>query len=193
MKTKLTKAQRRMRVIKDAIAQIKLNTYVARSGDYVVLGSKLRSKILMPGSDALKNPDESMQKILQKLPKKACNVCAQGAIFLSFIRLENKVTVGETVYGEWSYSDKIVDTTKSLFTSRQLYLIEQYFELWNAPQDNLSLTTSSSIIGWYQKQAIFKKYFGKTTPDEDFITDNDEMRLLAILENMMKHNGLFKP
>lgn len=177
----LTKVERRMRVIKDAIAQIKQKIFIAKAGDYVEFTGKFRKKLFDESELDLIQPEESMQKVLKDMPVKSCEVCAQGAIFLSFIRMENKVTVEDTVYV--GGSDEITEMTKNLFDPDQLYKMEQYFEICK---------NRFVIYDWYREQPIFKKSY-KRRPSDELIEKKEDLRLLAILENMVKNNGLFKP
>lgn len=130
---------------------------------------------------------EEAQKHIAGLTKN-CKVCALGACFLSYIRLFDKVALrdispskpefstfsaGESV--DVDYYD-IVGQLNKIFSEKQMVLIESAFEqhcvqfAYDIDQDDIE---AAEIFG--QKYAEPKK------------------RLRAIMQNIVRNNGVFKP
>lgn len=147
---KLTKAQQRVAVAKDALAQLKAEKYKATSGVFIDSGF-LNNLCYSDSTD-------QAQPVLQNMG--TCRLCAKGAIFLSTIRKYNKATVYELTHAH-------EDVSNDLFGQDNLDRIEAAFECW-------------SHVSW--KACDF---------GDKYINDHD--RLVAILKNIIKNNGTFKP
>ncbi len=106
--------------------------------------------------------------------RKHCDVCAKGAMLLSYIELKNKVTFGQVIrLGPWTPyaqsrraschgSSCIAEALDGAFDRDQLDRIEDAFECWDGNE-------------WGKK---FK------TPGK---------RMIAICQNIIENNGEFKP
>jgi hypothetical protein len=102
---------------------------------------------------------------------KACYVCAKGALFLATIGRANKATVQDVLNaGESIMVHRMV--RERIFTQKQLDLIEYAFEVWGA--DSFDPVEVSA----YQFGLDFE------SPDH---------RLVAIMLNVIRNNGTFKP
>ena len=165
---KATKAQKRVMIAQDVLAQIKTKRYVAESGCWV------QPNIKAACEKNLKDED-SVQELFAKKKIKSCNVCALGGLFMSCINLNNNTTVEdlkkEFYIGDFVYDDtKISNGLNRIFTQKQLILIESYFE---------------------GSKGYFKGDDEKTLP---FLANyNDDERLEMIMQNIIDNNGTFKP
>ena len=107
--------------------------------------------------------DDSAQPFIDEL-QKDCEVCVMGSLLLSHIRLNNKVSIKQLDHAS---SESIVYDLRNSFTNTQLKLMEAAFEGY-------------SYHG--NKAYCFS---------DDYYTD--EECLIAILENVIKNEGTFKP
>jgi hypothetical protein len=165
---KATKAQKRVMIAQDVLAQLKAKRYFAESGCWV------QPNIKAACEKNLKDED-SVQELFAKKKIKSCNVCALGGLFMSCINLNNNTTVqdlkDETYIGDLvADDDKLSNGLNRIFTQKQLILIETYFE---------------------GSEGYFKG------DDEETVTffenyDDDE-RLEMIMQNIIDNNGTFKP
>ena len=165
---KATKAQKRVMIAQDVLAQLKTKRYFAESGCWV------QPNIKAACEKNLKDED-SVQELFAKKKIKSCNVCALGGLFMSCINLNNNTTVqdlkDETYIGDLvADDDKLSNGLNRIFTQKQLILIETYFE---------------------GSEGYFKG------DDEETVTffenyDDDE-RLEMIMQNIIDNNGTFKP
>ena len=165
---KATKAQKRVMIAQDVLAQIKTKRYVAESGCWV------QPNINAACEKNLKDED-SVQELFAKKKIKSCNVCALGGLFMSCINLNNNTTVEdlkkEFYIGDFVYDDtKISNGLNRIFTQKQLILIETYFE---------------------GGEGYFK---GGNEKILDFFPNyDDDERLEMIMQNIIDNNGTFKP
>jgi hypothetical protein len=165
---KATKAQKRVMIAKDVLAQIKAKRYFAESGCWV------QPNIKAACEKNLKDED-SVQELFAKKKIKSCNVCALGGLFMSCINLNNNTTVEdlkkEFYIGDFVYDDsKISNGLNRIFTQKQLMLIETYFE-----------GSQGYFKGDNEKTLVFLESY-----------DDDE-RLEMIMQNIIDNNGTFKP
>src|SRR5688572_8915223 len=116
-KPKLTKLEkRRLAVVNDAIAQIKLKRYEASPGDYIT--GRIWDDITAASYES------QLQDVLLESTK-TCEVCAKGALFCSLVRKENDVKVIDfRTNSETLRESKLA----KLFGKTQANLIEIYFE-----------------------------------------------------------------
>ena len=165
---KATKAQKRVMIAQDVLAQIKTKRYVAESGCWV------QPNIKAACEKNLKDED-SVQELFAKKKIKSCNVCALGGLFMSCTNLNNNTTVEdlkkEFYIGDFVYDDsKISNGLNRIFTRKQLILIESYFE---------------------GGEGYFKGDNEKTLA---FLANyDDDERLEMIMQNIIDNDGTFKP
>ena len=177
METKqLTKAERRIAICKDALAQLRLGKYKADTGTYVDFFD-----VDLSGADDSNKLDLSMSAqdfLLGKRGRKEskeCRVCAKGAIFVSLVRKENKVPLCKLE------DDNVRENkTEALFGAAHLDLIEEAFEGWASKHENMGSYDYNPDLG----------YKIRTFRHDMFPNDKD--RLVAILENMVENDGMFK-
>ncbi len=124
---------------------------------------------------------DQIQDHLPTLRRK-CDVCAKGAIFLSYIELKNKIKFGYElkVPSEWdntssiSYSGNwICSRLGDAFTRENLDLIESAFEV--------------AVMGTSDYEAA------KRAIDFGYKFGTPGKRMIAICQNIIENNGEFKP
>lgn len=170
---RLSKAEMRVIVAKDALAQLRHERYVATSGTYI--GSELLQRIGGPeeddfGDTCYRNWDSPLQALLLK-DKGECDVCAKGALFLSAVRKFNSATVGDMI------NDDNFKIAEKIFGIKQFDLIEAAFEGWTCTKMRNG-SEGNPVPDWVLEY-------------EDIFPDPHD-RLVAILKNIVKNNGTFK-
>ena len=175
---KATKAQKRVMIAKDVLAQLKAKRYIPESGVWVEPMYKSRK---------MGNEEESVQKLFAEKNITKCNVCALGAMFMSCTNMNNNTTVGDLedecggVLGELIEDNyKLSNGLNRIFTCQQLALIETYFENGG---------------GYFETGG---RYFQHRVVDYDHldkfsITYNEDKRLELIMKNIIENQGTFKP
>lgn len=100
-----------------------------------------------------------------------CNVCAIGALFTS------KVIISNNFNSDYIPSDDVMrKELSSYFSMPQLHLIESAFEGWEKG--------STTFSGNIPNDNHMEYYF-------EYNDDND--RMIAIMENIVENKGTFKP
>jgi len=162
----MTKSEKRVQIAQDVLKRLQfLNV---QRGQYIDIQKPLYKEIT-----------EDLQKHLTcgaKLEKK-CDVCAKGAMFLSYVRFYDKYTLEDVA---WYYEDgenyaangaDITFAMTDIFDREQLDLIEQYFE-------------SSKSVCW--NNPCHQHFYADKYPDA-------KDRLRAIMKNIVRNKGIFKP
>lgn len=170
---KLSKEKQRIAICQDALQQIQKGIFIPTERTYVQDGVF---------SDLI-GETETQQCLLTSNTR--CQACALGSLFLSGVRFKNSVSGNELEeydnYGIKNYFN-------GLFDSSNLSLVECAFEkdeafASGAYQRVYNYDTSKYVIHEITIKAIdFGKKYKK--PKE---------RLVAILKNMIKNKGVFKP
>lgn len=195
---KKTKAQRRIAIVNDAIKQLELGTYVTGNNGYVNLPKSLE-KIKE------KNANKQAKAFLLKniSPKNYCDVCAKGSLFLSAIRKENDLTLGEIESSFDAMKDKL--TSDGLFSEYNINLIEIYYENWKIylNQNNVggwvadgyagSFSYPYAGVGSLLEMKDFQEKHNKKIEEIYVQYQERKKRLLWILNNMKSNQGIFKP
>jgi hypothetical protein len=162
---KVSKAEQRIAIAKDALAQLRAEMYLAESGTYI--GSELTDEL-----DQQCDDDRDGAKPFLLKSKTPCRVCAKGALFLSTVRRYNKASVRDVMCDNMLVAENI-------FGHKQFDLIEAAFERWDHTVAYLEDKDESVV-------PLDVQNFGAAYTDD---TD----RLVAILENIIKNKGTFKP
>lgn len=178
----MTNSEKRVAVAKDVLKQLAARKIKASPGVY--LHAELKKGAPgreSDGGDGYSELTGSLQDHLTTKVKR-CEVCALGAAFVSYVRLFNKVNIGDETdtYGgaiEGYYSDLGGEINayrpelqlKRIFSMDQLDLMEAAFEGERGPQ------------AYSESFAFYKKY---RTPTK---------RLEGIMRNIIKNKGTFKP
>ena len=168
---KATKAQKRVMIAKDVLAQIKAERYFPERGEWVrPLWSDDQKSI-----DIKLDPNSSIKDAFKSKAINSCEICALGGLFMSCTNLNNNTTVqdlkDETYIGDLvADDDKISNGLNRIFTQGQLMLIESYFEGGEG----------YFRCGNEKTEAFLESY-------------NDDERLKIIMQNIIDNNGTFKP
>jgi hypothetical protein len=168
---KATKAQKRVMIAKDVLAQIKAERYFPERGKWVRPFWSDDQKSI----DIKLDPNSSIKDAFKSKAINSCKVCALGGLFMSCTNLNNNTTVGDmkTEYyiGEFVNDDvKISNGLNRIFTQKQLILIESYFE-----------GSQGYFKGDNEKTLVFLESY------------NDDERLEMIMQNIIDNDGTFKP
>lgn len=154
---KMTKAEKRVAIAKDVIAQIKSQRLIPKNMEFLTL----------PTAITLETKVGDMRDVMLATP--TCEVCAKGALFVCAVERMNNLTVGQYIIGaDREYMHKI-------FTPKQWGLIECAFEGWS------TLHLESKIIDSSAARDFGDKYVDPAD------------RMLAIMRNIIKNDGTFKP
>lgn len=199
-KRKLTKEQRRIAIINDAIQQLKIGAY--RTGEYGYL--RLSQSIKDAISD---NPEKSAKTVLCKIDNKKeyCEVCFKSGLFLSTIRKENKFAVGDLNSDHEVIIKKL--TQGSLFNKKNLFLAEACYEryegwanvyktpgcVWRLYVSDFSYPISlvGSDFSPSEVEALLPKMKEFVSKYPNGCNNERNERLLAILKNMKRNKGRF--
>lgn len=162
---KLSKQEQKIKIVKDAIAQIKIGTFIAKKGDYLSINNLDLYKEI------------SLQSVIGTV-KYTCECCAKGAIFASCVMNVNKVTNQDDFYSENFQKNKL----KKWFSAKELDTIETAFE-GMIIEDSTGTLEDKNLEP--KQLAIDAMKFGCKYKTE-------EEKLLAILKNIVKY-GKFTP
>jgi hypothetical protein len=176
MKKKLTKAEMRIAIAKDVIAQIKAKKYNPTQGTWVdQVGGQDYDSWLYHNALSCEIDVQNYTKNIKK-----CNVCALGSLFVSAVNKYNNVYgTFDTVSTDKVFDFKDMNNNSPLlryFTLNQIQLIEHTFEggigavYWDSDHSMVN-----------KSHAFYSRY-----PDS-------KDRLLAIMKNIVENNGTFKP
>jgi hypothetical protein len=181
-KKKLTKNQMRVAIAKDVLAQIKSKKIIPQMGVWMEdpkMGSL--DDIVYNSVDNYLDSDDTCRLMpfsAQDYTKKVknCRVCALGSIFVSSVNLFNGVEFdnGEEVYD--CFENLKTSPLNRYFSPEELELIEGCFEGDDgAHSDKLETRKRGVAIAFKNKYPVVKK------------------RLEAIMHNIIKNDGSFKP
>jgi hypothetical protein len=177
---KATKAEKRVMIAKDVLAQIKANRYIAESGTWVDANWNIRNEI---------DGTESVQKLFADRTIETCNVCALGSLFMSCTNLNNNTCVSDINYGgegteigeRIEEGDTLSNGLNKIFSKKQLQLIEVYFEKGD---------------GWFGEDGYTGNYIGEDSRHVEYFNDaypDDDERLVEIMKNIVANDGTFVP
>lgn len=179
---KATKAQKRVLVAKDVLAQIKAKRYIAEAGMWV--RPNWSHKIDSCSIDIT----DSVQKLFADRSIESCNVCALGGMFMSCTNLNNNTTVeqledevADRLGEKIEHGENLSNGLNKIFTSKQLQLIEMYFENGEGWFGEYGYTGCSNGTDQHHIEAFYEKY-----PDDDD-------RLKEIMKNIIANDGTFVP
>ncbi len=113
------KAQKRIAIAQDVLALLKAKRLQTRKGVYNVFHD-------VPVDLAGKSLQEHLKVLVT--PKKPCEVCALGALFLGAVDLYNQADIPQP---EESFSSVREETLALYFTRKELETIEGAFEGWD--------------------------------------------------------------
>jgi hypothetical protein len=206
---KASAPQKRVLIAKDVIAQIKAGRIKPVSGDFVHITSVApaithaysQSQTNFPAECSINHEaaiiysadKADARETLLKQDIKQCSCCALGGLFLSCTLFNNNTTVSQLASAFEVIADVLDDHDgpepiisnglDKFFSVAQLRLIEQTFE-----------GDKGAVIGG-DSDAKDKPYPAFTPAASAFYERYPlvKNRLVAIMRNIIKHNGTFKP
>ncbi len=171
----MTRAEKRVAIAQDVLKQLRTKKYVAERDLYVSVEFK---------GDTDNNWNARFDDVKSNIHKvKECRVCAIGSCIVSATRLGNTLTFREM---EDERDPKTRKLLAKAFTQKQLYLMESAFELNINSMYTLSQGYAYGPNTKTEDEAVKARNFGYKYNDS---TD----RLKAIMRNVIKNNGEFKP
>ena len=168
---KATKAQKRVMIAQDVLAQLKTKRYVAESGCWVQPNYYSDWKQL--------SDKDSVQELFAAKKIESCNVCALGGLFMSCTNFINN-TLLEDLYDVSGDLGNLIDEEEQLsnklnkiFSTNQLKLIEMYFE------------ANGGFFREDDEDDRIGVFYNKNS--------SDKKRLQLIMENIVENGGTFVP
>lgn len=174
--TTLTPKQVCVEVAKDVIAFLTIDKITPDAGSYGFLTFANPIEV-----NAACNLREKIATMV------TCNVCAMGSLMVAFVSRFNNFSVRTYDSGNVTiHSDQIMKTLSPYFSSEQLGLMEKAFG---------DFTFSNSLTQEQRDKAhdFFVKENGGHDGDHDCSYVNSKGRLIAIMQNVVDHNGTFNP
>jgi len=171
MKTTLTPIQKkRVAIAKDVLKHLDAQRIEADKGRYFVP----ETQHIYAG--------KQLKDVLPKI--KHCKVCALGSMFYSYVSKYNNYIIPKYgVRGVNNQADKMRDLM-DMFTRQQLNLIETAFERRVIEIDERSVS----------KTVLYRAMdFGERKGIGGWDDDRDDRTLRAIMDNVIKNKGTFRP
>lgn len=164
----MTEAERRVEIAKDVKESIQAGEYGKIATNHYVYGCFESSGKMCPTR-------QDIQAI-----KQSCSMCARGALLISRVAKFNKLSFHDLSARNgkaWTDEEETTEGLKGAFTERQLKSIEQAFEGWDSDGTRLEGVRDED-----DPHVVFHNSH-----------PNAEDRLLAIVQNIIDHDGDFKP
>ncbi len=176
---KMTLAQKRVRIARDVIAQIRAGRFDVQS-DKGYCNMDLVDPVDVRGEEQwykedgtwlIADENEKVVDRLKDLNKENCHVCALGGAMISAIKFDDGTTVAELQDVD---SEDVREKLDKYFSRDQMDLIECAFEGTDHGCDLSDEETSSCV-------------------DFGLLIGDDADLLMAIMQNIIDHRGLFRP
>ena len=165
----LSAAKKRIAIAEDVIASLNTKQLTAATGDYIQLDNLSK--------------DDDFQTALALGQK--CTVCALGGLFTCAVKVKNAIETHDV--DDSNYRDQeIKDYLDGIFTRDQLCLIESAFERKNHMDDGNNETEDEHGNVVYREPLKSAIEFGSKYK-------TDKGRMIAIMQNIIKNGGTFKP
>ena len=187
----MSKKQERIDICKDVLRQVYAKKYTPMHGTYFESQDHEFNDMLYGGWDPatgahkLPNPEAILT-----VPKQ-CSVCALGSVFVSALDRNNTLKLSDKKY--LGNSTLMVEYLGEWFTPKQLRLMEMAFE--GSDQSRGRMFTSVKR-GYRTTTPIGKKavsFFYKYGKDTRYGDTRSERLMRAIMNNVIRNNGTFKP
>lgn len=169
---KMTLSEKRIAIAKDVIENIESKKFVAKRGTYFVAKTK----------EGVETNNVQLQELILCGDVEQCTVCGIGAIFASKVCVSNdfkvnkkSLDVGYIVL----YDTDMISQLNEIFNEYELRYIEIAFE------GILDMSIDNDVY-FSEKETIKAMNFYETYPDQT-------NRLIAIMKNIIKNDGVFTP
>lgn len=169
---KANKAQKRVMIAQDVLAQLITKRYVAESGCWV------QANYNTACLENLKDED-SVKELFAEKKIESCNVCALGGLFMSCSNFNNNTLLeeldnaSEELGNLINEEEKLSNKLNKIFSTSQLKLIETYFE------------ANGGYFRDYDEDDRIEAFYNKHP--------SDKKRLQLIMENIVENEGTFVP
>lgn len=201
---KASPTQKRVLIAKDVIAQIKAKKIKPESGTFV---SVEKVKGFMSSTEAeertgawnfamnrlftSEGSDADVRQLYLDNTLQQCSCCALGGMFMSCTLYNNNTTVADLEHASSDISEVLLEETdeklsnglNKFFSVAQLKLIEQTFEGDNGAVFSGTDGETGEMVDEFSPRA--EAFYDKYKKPKD--------RLIAIMQNIVKNNGTFKP
>jgi hypothetical protein len=187
-----------VKIAKDVLAQLRLNRFQASQGRYCTISLGRNEDGYMESVDEYTSPAKrraSFKTAFKENKEMKCEVCALGALFTSFVNINNVFTVGQVVQPQFS---RMFGALEDAFPLRDLLLMEYVFE----EGERGILEGKVANPGWneYTETSVrFRNRKFTFTREElqraiDYAGnyDDSDKRLRAIMINVIRNKGTFK-
>jgi len=143
----------------------------------VLLQLKKKNYIAKKGAYVEVKKGRRSLPVKDNIDKTVCKVCALGSCLLSIAKFKNTITFNDAERGlsSWDSTDPSKRLLTSIFTRKQINLMENAFE-------GVVYFMHEPFTGTDKKADRFYDQY-----------DKDNQRLIAIMENIIKNLGTFKP
>lgn len=191
----MTSAERRVAIAKDALSQLREERYIAARGNYVEATDfidKEKLKQIAPNDFQ----DQQVCSLMSDLPR--CDVCARGALFVSTLRVFNRLRVDELE----SLSDDLASLKTSL--KRQPKESERIWDEYNPyiSLDDPHLEKYERRFFSRRQSDLMEAMFEGYCADDMSVNDvaiemygddyhDSQSRLMEICKNLIRNNGNF--
>lgn len=211
-----SKEEKRVLIAKDVIAQIRANRYLVRTGTWAELYNKTgtnlfnrflqtESRVSYPldaPSDKRPEKDAQVQSLFLDGTVATCECCALGGIMMSCTLYNNNQTLHDFCDNDSHVGDVVNDKEKfanglhRIFSRQQLALIECAFEggkggfsavLDDYFDDEEDFFTVDPLLANLPRETLTRAV---SYADKYPVPEN---RMIAIMRNIIKNNGTFKP
>lgn len=167
-KSPATLKKQRLQIINDVILRIKIGLFEPVNMCLIELPRKLKGI----------KEDRQLNEVMEKMvtPKKPCEGCMRGGLFVGAIMKFNHMTVRHATHADMSRhidSEVLDEKLTDFWPDEHVKLIEAYFEKFD---DRLIYAAHAKRMQVYSRNFFTAK-----------------KRMLAILLNMKDNDGMFKP
>jgi hypothetical protein len=190
--------QQRILIAQDVIANIKAEILMAATGNYIQLPWELKNEE-NEGLDVREYFD-----LFEKEGKGECEVCALGACLISTTKFRNQLTFHDLDdAGTGDGSQVAFSLLKGIFSPKQLLLMEDAFEgvvdydserNWEQIlRERLSLRVAINVFDYNHPEEERLDLYKRCQAFYDMYENDDDERLIAIMENIIANSGEFIP
>ena len=160
---KLSKPMKRVAIAQDVIASLKAKQLTAQARNYLTVDD-----------GALHTNFQTALALGQK-----CTACALGSLFVCAVKVQNDVCTEDAEYAAEQVS--VHGYLSDIFSVEQLSLIETAFECSAADVPGLLADDEDPSDAFNKAIAFGHRY------------ESDHTRMVAIMKNIIKHEGTFVP
>lgn len=171
--SRMSKKAKRVAIAKDVLKHIKAGSLVPNRGAYFISNEVREAQMEIPYEETVE-----LQGLLQG---KTCEVCAKGAIFIADIIKNDDFAVNYWI--DIDDGDMMCNRLEGIFERGQLDLIECAFEGGIISDETNILRSHLENTPLADKA---EKFFNKYNGDPEKV-------LTAIMKNIIKNDGTFKP